>query len=584
MKKLLILISILLMSSCTKEDFGITAIDNPYADVPVSVYGETITISFVAEAAWDAELVLGSEGEWAKITQKKGSDKAGTGRVQIRFNANQSVDERVAELYVTVSGKNRMLVASLTQTASGNSSPLSAHLNEYMHSILKKDYLWADEYVTLNVDKSLPYTEFLPAHLLAMNTNIEDGGVYRSYLGSAAGTRYIYSSIHEVSSNTKAAVQNTGLGFGPLFASMMPWNSYGLSVGYVHEGSPAYLAGMKRGDTIYEINGRQMTSEADYNKYYNELYLSPSGNYTLKFFRDADVNTAYTVTISVASYPYNPVLYKSLLGSGSHRIGYVVLENFDYYSQESIVSLISELSSDKITDLILDLRFNQGGSVAQSRYLCSAIAGTANLDKVFANLTYKDDSTDKWLFRGGPSDQDGLGVAKDLGLSRLFVITSYGTASAAELVITSLRGIDFPVYVVGGKTEGKNVGMTTTVTEYKGRQFQFSPITFRLSNAKGFGDYPDGIDPDVVLDNQGATSEGDVDNMFPYSFGNWDSYHFNTALSVVCTSILGTQQTSASTKSASAAVSTISDTAQFTPVGEPGPWLQNANRFGNLVY
>ena len=595
MKRLLILISILLMSSCTKEDFGITAIDNPYADVPVSVYGETITISFVAEAAWDAELVLGSEGEWAKITQKKGSDKAGTGRVQIRFNANQSVDERVAELYVTVSGKNRMLVASLTQTASGNSSPLSAHLNEYMHNILKTDYLWADEYATLNVDKSLPYTEFLPAHLLAMNTNIEDGGVYRSYLGSVAGTRYIYSSIQEIIAGTKAAVQNTGLGFGPLFASMMPWNAYGLSVGYVHEGSPAYLAGMKRGDTIYEINGKQMTTDADYNKYYNELYLSPSGNYTLKFFRDADVNTEYTVTISVASYPYNPVLYKSLLGSGSHRIGYVVLENFDYYSQDAIVSLISELSSDKITDLILDLRFNQGGSVAQSRYLCSAIAGTTNLDKVFANLTYKDGSTDKWLFRGGPSDQDGLGIAKDLGLGRLFVITSYGTASAAELVITSLRGIDFPVYVVGGKTEGKNVGMTTTVTEYKGRQFQFSPITFRLSNAKGFGDYPDGIEPDVVLDNQDATSQNDVDNMFPYSFGDWGSYHFNTALSVVCNSILGTVPASVHTtmqvseqSSLPASVQTkgvsASDISHFTPIGEPGPWLHHPNRFGNQIY
>ena len=46
------------MSSCTKEDFGITSITNPYTDVPVSVYGETITISFVADAAWDAEIVL----------------------------------------------------------------------------------------------------------------------------------------------------------------------------------------------------------------------------------------------------------------------------------------------------------------------------------------------------------------------------------------------------------------------------------------------------------------------------------------------------------------------------------------------
>ena len=92
------------MSSCTKEDFGISSIENPYSDALVSMYGETITVSFVAEAAWDAELVLGAEGEWAKITQKKGAEKAGTGRVQIRFNANQSADERVAELYVTVSG------------------------------------------------------------------------------------------------------------------------------------------------------------------------------------------------------------------------------------------------------------------------------------------------------------------------------------------------------------------------------------------------------------------------------------------------------------------------------------------------
>ena len=578
-KLLLILLSILLMSSCTKEDFGITSIDNPYSDVPVSVYGETITVSFVAEAAWDAELLLNEDGDWARITQKRGNEKAGTGRVQIKFSANQSVSERIAELYVTVSGKDRMLVASLKQASAGNSSPLSAHLNEYMHSILKKDYLWADEYAGLDVDMSLPYTEFLPVHLLSMNTNIEDGGVYRSYLGTSAGTRYIYSSIHEVAAGTKAVVQNTGLGFGPMISSLMPWNGYGLSVGYVHEGSPAYKAGMKRGDTIYAVNGRQLASEEDCNKYYNELYQSPSGSYTLKFFRDADINTEYTSTVSVSSYDYNPVLYKAVLGGGSHRIGYVVLENFDYYSQDAIVSMISEFASDQITDLILDLRFNQGGSVAQSRYLCSAIAGTANLDKVFANLTYNDGTTDKWLFRGGPSDQDGLGVARNLGLSRVFVITSYGTASASELVITSLRGIDFPVHTIGGKTEGKNVGMTTTVTEYRGRQFQFSPITFRLTNAKGFGDYADGIEPDLVLDTQGATTEGDLDNMFPYSFGDWSSFHFNTALATIYASITGTQPVSAQTKCA-----TVANPAQFTPIGEPGPWLHQPNRYGNLVY
>ena len=569
---------IFLMSSCTKEDFGISSIDNPYADVPVSVYGETITVSFVADAAWDAELVLSDSGEWANITQKRGAEKAGTGRVQIRFIANQDVMQRTAELYVTVTGKDRMLVATLVQAASGNSSPLSAHLNEYMHTTLLKDYLWADEYSKLNIDQSVAYNEFLSLHLLSMSTNIEDGGVYRSYMGANAGKRYIYSSIQEITAGTRAAVQNTGLGFGPMFASMMPWSAYGLSVGYVHKGSPADKAGMRRGDTIYEVNGRQMTTEEDYNKYYTELYQAPSGTYTLKFFRDADVNTEYTATVSVESYPYNPVLYKALLGEGSHRIGYVVLENFDYYAQDSIVSLISELASDNITDLILDLRYNQGGSVAQSRYLCSAIAGTSNLDKVYAKLTYNDGTADNWRFRGGPDDQDGLGIAKDLGLNRLFVITSYGTASAAELVITSLRGIDFPVYMVGGCTEGKNVGMITTVTEYKGRQFQFSPITFRLSNAKGFGDYPDGIEPDVVLNNQNSSISDDQDNMFPYSFGDWSSTRFNMPLTLIYASITGVQPASdLQTKSLAA-------DCPFVPLGEPGPWLHEANRFGSLIY
>ena len=68
MKKLLFfLLLISLMSSCTKEDFGITSIDNPYSDEHVSVYGETITISFIADAAWDAELMLHPEGDWATL-------------------------------------------------------------------------------------------------------------------------------------------------------------------------------------------------------------------------------------------------------------------------------------------------------------------------------------------------------------------------------------------------------------------------------------------------------------------------------------------------------------------------------------
>ena len=48
---------LLIMVSCAKEDFGITEIDNPRADKKVTMYGETVTVKFMADGPWYAELV-----------------------------------------------------------------------------------------------------------------------------------------------------------------------------------------------------------------------------------------------------------------------------------------------------------------------------------------------------------------------------------------------------------------------------------------------------------------------------------------------------------------------------------------------
>ena len=349
----------------------------------------------------------------------------------------------------------------------------------------------------------------------------------------------------------------------------------GLSIAYVHQGSPAYAAGMKRGDTIFKVNGVTLTS-ANYQSYMTQLYYSPSGTYTFDFVRDADLETAYTAEVTAGSYIYNPVLYSAVLTEGAHKIGYLVLENFDLNCQEFITDIVDQLASNAITDLILDLRFNPGGAVAQSRYLTSAIAGTAHLDDTFVKVTFRDGKTQDWKFRGGPNDQDGLGIAPDLGLDRLYVIGSYGTASASELVINSLKGIDFPVYIYGGRTEGKNVGMTTTQTSYKGRTYLFSPITFRVANAKGFGDYPDGFPADVVVNNQNDSYADDKDNLFPYSFGDWGSMGFNVALRYAYEDIIGVSHSNApATRSAS---------FEPIPFGHTGLKQPQHGRFGNIIY
>jgi C-terminal processing protease CtpA/Prc len=292
--------------------------------------------------------------------------------------------------------------------------------------------------------------------------------------------------------------------------------------------------------------------------------------------RDADLSRKYDVEVTVDVYRYNPVLYSAIIEEGDHKIGYLVLENFDLDAQDFVVDIIQQLKDNAVTDLILDLRFNPGGAVAQSRYLASAIAGTAHLDDVFVKVDFRGGKHQDWKFRGGPNDEDGLGIAPDLGLKRLYVIGSENTASASELIINGLRGIDFPVYLYGSQTEGKNVGMTTTQTTYEGVRYLFSPITFRVSNAKGFGDYPDGFRPDVMVNNQNSSYADDKDNTFPYSFGDWGDMGFNVALRLAYEDIIGVTRSDMRSARSFALEPVILD---HTGLMQP-----QHGRFGNVIY
>ena len=95
----------------------------------------------------------------------KGLETAGKGIVRIRFSKNEKEAERVAKLYVMVRGKDRMLLATFTQAAGENISALSAALNEVMDKRLREDYLWADDYAKLAIDKTVNYDKFLYEHL-----------------------------------------------------------------------------------------------------------------------------------------------------------------------------------------------------------------------------------------------------------------------------------------------------------------------------------------------------------------------------------------------------------------------------------
>ena len=420
------------------------------------------------------------------------------------------------------------------QSGSGDVSSADIALNEFMHNYLKEHYLFKDEYNTLEVDcKNVSYDNFLSTYLLKMKTNTEDGGISRAYSVNA-GQRYIYSYIEKVgSSDTRATTRATsmvGTGLGTFFSSYMAdRTTIGLSIGYVFVDSPAAKAGLRRGDVIVAVNGVTLNKN-NYQQYMNALYYASGGeSFNIGYRRyvpNEDLQKYElvdgSVILTTGTYNNNPVLYSMFIKEkeGNLNVAYLVYQGFDLNYAEELKYMIQQFKTEGITDLILDLRYNYGGAVELSRYLSASIAGSSHRSDVFMRMQ-RSSGADEYI-RFGDGD--------DLGLNSIRIICSEETASSSELVISGLRGIDFPVKLFGSRTEGKNVGMEVQEYKYGNSYYEFAPITFRSFNAKDWGDYADGIEPDVMLNNQNADYTDDIDNAFPYAFGDWDNFDFNLPL------------------------------------------------------
>ena len=173
-------------------------------------------------------------------------------------------------------------------------------------------------------------------------------------------------------------------------------------------------------------------------------------------------------------------------------------------------------------ELVLDLRYNPGGSVLTTRILASLVY-SASSSTEFGSIIYND-KLDAYFNRAlyflesiPIVNEDNFMVGEEPinsfnGLSRVFVLTSGSTASASELLIVGLSPY-LEVITIGTTTVGKNEG---SVTLYDSRNSLFrrnksedlnpnhtyaiQPIISKLSNSEGFSDYSGGLEPDVVID------------------------------------------------------------------------------------
>jgi len=274
-------------------------------------------------------------------------------------------------------------------------------------------------------------------------------------------------------------------------------------VRYILPNSDASSKSIKRGDLFTGINGSKLTIS-------NYQSLLSLDSYTLNM-ADLNGNTitpnGKSVSLTKTILDENPVYINKVITSGSHKIGYLMYNGFYANYDLQLNAAFAELKSQGVTDLVLDLRYNGGGSVQTATYLASMITGQFK-DQIFSKQKWNDKinayfaSEDSELLNNRFTDKINATAINSLNLTKVYILTTDGTASASELVINGLKPY-VTVVQIGDKTVGKNVG---SITLYDSETFNkkdvnpshkyaMQPLVLKIVNASDFGDYTDGLEP-----------------------------------------------------------------------------------------
>lgn len=325
---------------------------------------------------------------------------------------------------------------------------------------------------------------------------------------------WIVDDYVELENSFQGINVTTGMEFGLRRYANNSSNVYAY-VRYVVPNSSADSEGVKRGMIISKVNGNQLTDSNFRNLLFGENTALTIG---LADYNDGNpIDNTTSFSLIKTEVQENPIAAVKIFSEGNKKIGYLMYNQFAGSYDQRLNAIFSSFQSETLDDLIIDLRYNPGGSTASAGYLGTMITGQFS-NEVFSreswNIKVTNASPPEDLINNFPSrivktlnntvivDE----TINSLGLQRIYFIVSGSSASASELVINSLDAY-IDVKVIGTKTIGKQVG---SVTLYDSdnllksgnnlstkHTYAMQPLVLEIQNKNGVN-FPNGIIPGNV--------------------------------------------------------------------------------------
>lgn len=219
------------------------------------------------------------------------------------------------------------------------------------------------------------------------------------------------------------------------------------------EGTPAAKVGLKAGDILMEIDGKDLAGKN--NQEVSQMLRGAVGtSFKLKVERPDEKGGTRPLefdivrqTIQTPMIPYDTIFNKN--------VGYINLSTFSGTPSKDFKTTFLKLKKEGITSLVIDLRGNGGGRLEEAVEIANFFLPRGKVIVTTKGKTKQASNTYKTLRE--PLDLD----------IPITVLVNGATASASEILSGAFQDFDRAV-IVGSRTFGKGLVQTTRPLPYGG--------------------------------------------------------------------------------------------------------------------
>lgn len=309
-------------------------------------------------------------------------------------------------------------------------------------------------------------------------------GVYKGYIEGLGDPYSVYYDEEE----TEQMNESLSGEFGGVGALMSQDRDTGvITVLQVYDGSPAQEAGMRDGDTLYKVEGEEVTGE-DLSDVVSKVKGEKGTQVTLTVLR-ADTGEEEELTITRDTIQAQTVSHEMK----EDNVGYIRIAEFDAVTYDQYKEALEDLESQGMEKLIVDLRSNPGGNL-------DTVCDILDLMLPEGLIVYTED-------KNGEREEYTSDEEHQFDKPLVVMMNGY-SASASEIFAGAIQDYGLG-QIVGTQSYGK--GVVQSIFDLQdGTSVKLTIAEYFTPNGRSIDG--EGITPDVEVEYQYDENDPEADN------------------------------------------------------------------------